>query len=315
MNYIQFLASFFTKASTDERLNPTHVSMFVSLLQFWYINHFVNPVSITRHDLMKVSKINSKATYHKCMRELNEYGYLKYSPSYNSYKGSMVYLYNFQSGTVLIYEHVDNSQSKIQSCTEPNFEQVDDSQSKFQTCTIPNNEQVCKSPTKIQTCTVPNNEQVENNLTKIKSGTVLKNEHLIHNTLIHNTLIHNTNTQALKKDVHFLVRSSEIQTNTEEKSCAKKEIIKKKEDENTPTLLQVNEYFKEQNYPEIESNKFFNYYTSVGWLVGGRSKMKNWKAASNNWILNIKNLEVLQPNKLKANHLHSPKNKKYNEPL
>ncbi len=279
MNYIQFLASFFTKASTDERLNPTHVSMFVSLLQFWYINHFVNPVSITRHDLMKVSKINSKATYHKCMRELNEYGYLKYSPSYNSYKGSMVYLYNFQSGTVLIYEQVDNSQSKI------------------------------------QTCSIPNNEQVEDNLTKIKSGTVLNNEHLIHNTLIHNTNTLIQSTQAQKKDVHFLVRSSEIQTNTEEKSCAKKEIIIKKEEETTPTLLQVNEYFKEQNYPNLESNKFYNYYTSVGWLVGGRSKMKNWKAASNNWILNIKNLEVLQPNKLKANHLHSPKNKKYNEPL
>ena len=281
MNYIQLLVYFFSKAAVDNRLNPTHISMFVSIFQFWDKNHYVNPVSITRGELMKVSKINSKATYHKCMRELNEYGYLRYLPSFNPYKGSLVYLFNFQSGTLLINEHVNNSQSNI------------------------------------QTCTIPNNEHVENSLTKFQTGTLLNNEHLIHNTLIHNTntVIHNTNTQAQKKEVHFLVRSLGITANTEEKSCAKKEINEIEELHIIPTLLQVNNYFKEQDYPDIESNKFFNYYQSVGWVVGGRIKMKDWKAASNNWILNIKNLEVLQPNKLKANHLHAPKNKKYNEPL
>ena len=276
MNYIQLLASFFDKASVDNRLNPTHVSMFVSIFQFWNINHYVNPISITRRELMKVSKINSKATYHKCMRELNEYGYLKYLPSYNSYKGSLIYFFNFQSGTELIIEPVYPTHTKMQSGTELFI------------------------------------EPVQNTYTKIQSGTELKNEHLIHNTVIHNT---NTQALAQKKEVHFLSPSLEIQNNTEEKSCAKKENNENDEETFTPTLLQVNNYFKEQDYPEIESNKFFNYYQSVGWVVGGRIKMKDWKAASNNWILNIKNLAVLQSNKLKANHLHSPKNKKYNEPL
>lgn len=37
---------------------------------------------------------------------------------------------------------------------------------------------------------------------------------------------------------------------------------------------------------EIEADKFFNFYESNGWRVG-KNKMKNWKAAANNWINNL----------------------------
>ncbi len=46
---------------------------------------------------MRVSKICSNATYHKCIKELNEYGYLEYFPSFNPYKGSLVNLFNLGS--------------------------------------------------------------------------------------------------------------------------------------------------------------------------------------------------------------------------
>jgi len=98
MNYIKHLAGFFDRVATDERLNPTHISMYVSLFQFWNATRFQNPISISRNELMKVSKICSKATYHKCMRELNDFGYLQYKPSYNPFKGSLVFLFNFQTG-------------------------------------------------------------------------------------------------------------------------------------------------------------------------------------------------------------------------
>ena len=98
MNYIKHLAGFFDRVASDERLNPTHVSMYVSLFQFWNASRFQNPISISRNELMKVSKISAKATYHKCMKELNDFGYLKYMPSYNPFKGSLVHLFNFQTG-------------------------------------------------------------------------------------------------------------------------------------------------------------------------------------------------------------------------
>jgi len=98
MNYIRHLAGFFDRVAADERLNPTHISMYVSLFQFWNASRFKNPISISRGELMRVSKISAKATYHKCMKELNDFGYLKYKPSYNPFKGSLVYLFNFQTG-------------------------------------------------------------------------------------------------------------------------------------------------------------------------------------------------------------------------
>src|ERR1043165_7294350 len=97
MNYIRHLAGFFDRVAKDDRLGPLHISMYVSLFQFWNASRFKNPISISRNELMRVSKICSKATYHKCIRELNEYGYLHYQPSFNPIRGSLVYLFNFAS--------------------------------------------------------------------------------------------------------------------------------------------------------------------------------------------------------------------------
>ncbi|MBN2743955.1 MAG: hypothetical protein JXR39_08685 [Marinilabiliaceae bacterium] len=94
-----------------------------------------------------------------------------------------------------------------------------------------------------------------------------------------------------------------------EKSCAKKE-----SNPNHPPLEHVIIYFVEKNYPELEAEKFFNHFESNGWLVGGRSPMKDWKAAARNWMLNIpKYGKQPKPTRLGATHLNP--NKSYDEPL
>jgi hypothetical protein len=50
-----------------------------------------------------------------------------------------------------------------------------------------------------------------------------------------------------------------------------------------PTLLEISEYFKEKKISGKEPQKFFNYYSSKGWMVG-KNKMKDWEAAINGWI-------------------------------
>ena len=95
MNYIKHLTGFFDKVANDRMLNPTHVSLYMSLFQFWNYNRFKNPISISRDEIMRISKISSKATYHKCLKALHTQGYIKYEPSYNPFKGSHVFLFNF----------------------------------------------------------------------------------------------------------------------------------------------------------------------------------------------------------------------------
>lgn len=95
MNYIKHLTGFFDKVINDHTFNPTHISLYIALFQFWNCNRFRNPISISRDEVMRISKISSKATYHKCLKNLHVLGYLRYEPSYNPYKGSMVFMFNF----------------------------------------------------------------------------------------------------------------------------------------------------------------------------------------------------------------------------
>lgn len=98
MNYIKHLTGFFDLVVKDDRLNPTHISLYIALFQYWNVNRFQNPISISRSEIMKISKISAKGTYHKCMKELHDYGYIRYNPSYNPFRGSLVHLVNFEDG-------------------------------------------------------------------------------------------------------------------------------------------------------------------------------------------------------------------------
>lgn len=52
-----------------------------------------------------------------------------------------------------------------------------------------------------------------------------------------------------------------------------------------PTLEDVSAYVYENNI-NIDPEAFFDHFTSNGWLVGGKTKMKDWKAAVRNWERN-----------------------------
>lgn len=48
-----------------------------------------------------------------------------------------------------------------------------------------------------------------------------------------------------------------------------------------PTIWEISEYCKERNN-KVDAEKFYNFYTSKGWMVG-KNKMKDWQAAVRNW--------------------------------
>lgn len=314
MNYIKLLAGFFEKVADDDRLNPTHISMYVSIFQLWNANRFKNPISISRNLVMKVCKISSNATYHKCIKELHEYGYLKYAPSYNPYKGSLVFLFDFYPLEVeeAVADFAENKLPLATSKTTNNLtinQTGDDNEiavihTKNQTGGYQQLALFCH--TKIETSSVQalvpyiNIPNIINKEDKNKE----KNE-------IPKPCFSKKNKSGMKKE--------------KEKNCAKKD---KENNSNKaplgvgvgvwviPTLDTVLEYFILKKYAPIEAEKFFNYFQSNGWLVGGKSKMKDWNAAARNWILNSKNFN--QPKTVIhsiPNNLQSLKNKNYNEPL
>lgn len=49
-----------------------------------------------------------------------------------------------------------------------------------------------------------------------------------------------------------------------------------------PTMSEVQEYCQDRGYL-IDSERFVNYYTSNGWMIG-KNPMQDWKAAVRNWV-------------------------------
>ncbi|WP_342648235.1 hypothetical protein [Mucilaginibacter sp. CSA2-8R] len=85
-------SSWIKRMGTDSRMLATHVSLFTGLFVCWQRSGFQIPFTITRKTLMAYSRIASIATYHKCIKELDELGYIRYQPSYHPRLGSLVWL-------------------------------------------------------------------------------------------------------------------------------------------------------------------------------------------------------------------------------
>jgi hypothetical protein len=280
MNYIKHLTGFFEKVAIDNTLNPTHVSLYIALFQFWNCNRFKNPISISRDEVMRISKISSKATYHKCLKNLHTLGYINYEPSYNPFKGSHVYLFNFSDDL----KPKPKTEKKAIPKNEPVFELV--------------NEQVVnKSYTSVGTSSETSTEQA----------------------LV--SYINNTNISNISNDLKIVNLDEQAKKNENEISFLKSETTEKekklreKKKDFAPTIENIKAYFLEQNFPEIEAIKFFNYFSSNGWLVGGKTPMVNWQAAAQNWILNAPKFISNEQLPNRAKQLNIGNDKDYSEPL
>ena len=283
MNYIKHLTGFFEKVAIDKTLNPTHVSLYIALFQFWNCNRFKNPISINRDEVMRISKISSKATYHKCLKNLHSLGYINYEPSYNPFKGSHVILFNFSEDL----KPLPKSERKPKN--EPLNELVSE-QALNKSCT--------SSETGTEQAVVP-------------SINYINNTNILNDKNVSNLEKHTKNFEEINNS------NLENENSKEEKSSAKKEkeIIVTSSIVEKPTIENVKSYFQENNFPEQEAQKFYNYFKSVGWLVGGKTPMVDWQAAAQNWMINapkfISNAE--QPNR--AKQLNTTTDKDYSEPL
>ncbi|MDF0707655.1 hypothetical protein [Flagellimonas okinawensis] len=112
VNYIKHLNGVFAQFSKDSRLNPTHISLYVALFQFWNTNYFKPEFFINRDEVMQYAKIGSKSTYHRCIKELDHWNYIVYTPSHNPFKGSRIKMFDF--GTTL-GQVVDQSHTNIET--------------------------------------------------------------------------------------------------------------------------------------------------------------------------------------------------------
>lgn len=92
MYQMQPLEDFFSAIADDPRINTTHISLYMALLKLWGEKGFQNPVNVFSHEVMTLCKVSGVATYHKKIRELHNYGYIKYVPSFYRCSRSCVFM-------------------------------------------------------------------------------------------------------------------------------------------------------------------------------------------------------------------------------
>jgi hypothetical protein len=92
MSLMPELAGFFAGIREDPRINPVHISLYMAIMQHWNKNNCKSPICVFSWELMQLAKISGVATYHRSIKELHEYGYIKYEPSYNHFMGSLIYI-------------------------------------------------------------------------------------------------------------------------------------------------------------------------------------------------------------------------------
>ncbi len=79
--------------ANDQRLNVWHLALLHSLIQLAYLQKERKIVHVSRSRLMELSHINTPPTYHKYFKQLQYFGYIKYTPSYHpGYRSTVEFL-------------------------------------------------------------------------------------------------------------------------------------------------------------------------------------------------------------------------------
>lgn len=286
-NYILHLNKAFEKICEDNRLTPFHISLYFALFHYWNIAKFRNPISISRDEMMRAAKIGSVNTYIRCIKELHAWNYIQYHPSFNPQKGSQVHLYKFDKAINKATDNRINNGNHISAANSIK-------------------KATAKAPVKAgKTLLIPST----NNLNSINKSNKQKNE--------------NTKSQrsgSSEEPVSF--HSGKTDEAGAKRKVAPKEKVTTGDNARfkRPLLSSVKKHFQSNNWSVLEAEKFFNYYQSNGWLIGGKSAMQSWKAAAGNWILNslkFNSASVSTGREVKraASHLHTLTEKNYHEPL
>lgn len=88
---MESLSEFFVAIENDGRVGVAHIGVYAALLQCWKGKDFAVPLIVFSHEIMQLAKVASRDTYFRCVRELSEYGYIRYVPSFKRNQGSRIY--------------------------------------------------------------------------------------------------------------------------------------------------------------------------------------------------------------------------------
>lgn len=90
MEGIQPLLVFFSAMQNDYRISTTHIGIFSALLIYQISQGASGSFKAFSKDIMILAKVSSPFTYLRCLKELHDYGYIVYKPSFKKTEASKI---------------------------------------------------------------------------------------------------------------------------------------------------------------------------------------------------------------------------------
>lgn len=97
VNYISHLNGVLRKFADDDNISSSHRSLYLAFFELWNQKHFPKNIMLNSRQVIAIAKIRSRTTYHKLLRDLTNWGYLKYHPSTSPQMGSLVEMFRFDT--------------------------------------------------------------------------------------------------------------------------------------------------------------------------------------------------------------------------
>lgn len=87
------IMNYFSIYMNDPDLNVWHLAILTAVLNLGYKQGQRRRINVSRSRIMALSHINTLPTYHKYFKQLQDFGYIKYRPSYHPGYKSEIELY------------------------------------------------------------------------------------------------------------------------------------------------------------------------------------------------------------------------------
>ena len=254
VNFIKHFRAVHDRLIDDDRITAQHMSLYFALFRVWNRCRFRTPMPIIREDLMREARIGSLKTYTNRIYELHLWDYLRYEPTFNSMKGTKVYMYRFDKAD-------DKADDKAYQAEYAGDEQSDKADDK---AAGKADEKAGVQP-----------------LLNISINEINNKNLLTHTNGAHAPAREDNN-------IFFNLMNSQRELPSPEDDIPNPFYKEETAGEGgvPRTLGEVKAYFTSKRYSLLEAEMFYNYYCSIGWVVGkSGTPIRDWRSMAYNWIL------------------------------
>ena len=282
MNFFSQFSAFYEVVAVDNRLKPYHISLYVTILHSWNKNRMNEFIILHKETTLNHSKIGSNHTYYNSLRDLHNWGYIEYIPKKKGENITKIrlILFEYSEADYLFFEDLCGA-NKHQSNANMHQAEADmHSILKKDVANMHRNDANMHSlganlhplsAYMLQTrCISATHYKVIKYLNDIKSFLKEKDEKIIFSQ------------NAIQSPSNFISNEEKKENEKRKKVAAKKENVFF----DFPTLNEIIVFFESNNSNSEAAQKFFNYYSAIGWVTKSNIPIVDWQFAAKTWISN-----------------------------